>query len=100
MQNKLYRIASFLSIVLIPFFLDAQVATSIWSAEEQRELYGYCQKPGLMQQFNVSAETADKIGNIQYWVFIYESLKKKYLLYISYTTWISYAINHLISLYR
>jgi hypothetical protein len=70
MQNKLYRIASFLSIVLIPFFLDAQVATSIWSAEEQRELYGYCQKPGLMQQFNVSAETADKIGNIQYWASI------------------------------
>jgi hypothetical protein len=50
--------------------LDAQVATSIWSAEEQRELYGYCQKPGLMQQFNVSAETADKIGNIQYWASI------------------------------
>lgn len=70
MQNKLYRIASFLSIVLIPFFLDAQVATSNWSAEEQRELYGYCQKPGLMQQFNVSAETADKIGNIQYWASI------------------------------
>jgi hypothetical protein len=70
MQNKLYRIASFLSIVLIPFFLDAQVATTNWSAEEQRELYGYCQKPGLMQQFNVSAETADKIGNIQYWASI------------------------------
>ncbi len=38
-----------------------------WNAEEQRELYGYCQKPALMQQFNITAETADKIGNIQYW---------------------------------
>jgi hypothetical protein len=41
-----------------------------WTAEEQRELFGYCQKPGLMQQFNISGETADKIGNIQYWASI------------------------------
>ncbi len=67
MQNKICSLTAFLSIVLIPFLLDAQVVTSNWSAEEQRELYGYCQKPGLMQQFNISAETADKIGNIQYW---------------------------------
>lgn len=70
MQNKLCSIVAFLSIFLIPFFLDAQVATSNWTAEEQRELFGYCQKPGLMQQFNVSAETTDKIGNIQYWASI------------------------------
>jgi hypothetical protein len=70
MQNKLCSIIAFLSIVLIPFFLDAQVATTNWSAEEQRELFGYCQKISLIQQYNVSAETADKIGNIQYWASI------------------------------
>ncbi len=41
-----------------------------WTIEEQRELFGYCQKPALMQQFNISAEAADKIGNIQYWASI------------------------------
>lgn len=54
----------------LPILSNAQVNSADWNAEEQRELYGYCQKPALMQQFNISAETADKIGNIQYWASI------------------------------
>lgn len=37
------------------------------SPEEQKELFGYCEKPELMKQLKISAETADKIGQINYW---------------------------------
>jgi hypothetical protein len=35
--------------------------------EEQRELFGYCEKPMLIKQLKVSSETADQIGQIHYW---------------------------------
>ena len=50
--------------------LYSQSSTINWTTEEQRELFGYCQRPLLMQQFNISGETADKIGDIQYWASI------------------------------
>ncbi|HJV21024.1 MAG TPA: hypothetical protein VJ552_14155 [Sediminibacterium sp.] len=38
-----------------------------WSPEEQLELFSYCNKPALMSALSISAETADKIGTINYW---------------------------------
>ena len=71
MKNLAIYIKTFILIVIFcvvcSFKLISQEKGSNWSAEEQRELFGYCQKPLLMQQFNISTETADKIGNIQYW---------------------------------
>jgi hypothetical protein len=57
----------FILAYTLPLVGTSQANSTNWNAEEQRELFGYCQKPALMQQFNISAETADKIGNIQYW---------------------------------
>ena len=45
----------------------AQDAAPKWTAEELKELYNYCDKPALIQQLKISAETADKIGEIDHW---------------------------------
>lgn len=45
----------------------AQNKTFVWTPEEQLELFGYCSKPALINTLGISAETADQIGNIQYW---------------------------------
>ena len=72
MKKRKTLIKTFIAIVLLcmqcPLESFSQENGPKWTTDEQRELYGYCQKPALMQQFNISAETADKIGNIQYWV--------------------------------
>jgi hypothetical protein len=38
-----------------------------WTPEEQKELFGYCEKPVLVKKLNISEETADKIGEIDLW---------------------------------
>lgn len=63
-------IFSFIISMTLPLLSSSQANGSNWNTEEQRELFGYCQKPALMLQFNISAETADKIGDIQYWASI------------------------------
>ncbi len=74
MKKQKVQIHSFVILFILSMTLSllssSQVNSVNWNAEEQRELFGYCQKPALMQQFNISAETADKIGNIQYWASI------------------------------
>ncbi len=35
--------------------------------EELRELFGFCDKPELIKQFKISAETADKIAEVDLW---------------------------------
>jgi len=45
----------------------AQKKTTQWTPDEQLELFSYCNKPALMSSLGISAETADQIGNIQYW---------------------------------
>lgn len=45
----------------------AQNKNFAWTPEEQLELFGYCNKPALISTLGISAETADQIGNIQYW---------------------------------
>ncbi|BDQ12890.1 hypothetical protein [Sediminibacterium sp. TEGAF015] len=38
-----------------------------WSPEEQLELFGYCEKSFLMKELGISEETANKVGQINYW---------------------------------
>lgn len=38
-----------------------------WTPEEQLELFGYCEKKFLMKELGISDETANKIGQINYW---------------------------------
>jgi len=38
-----------------------------WTPEEQLELFGYCEKNFLMKELGISEETANKIGQINYW---------------------------------
>lgn len=46
---------------------SAQGIESPRTPEELRELFGYCEKPDLMKKLKFSSETADKIGEIDYW---------------------------------
>ncbi len=50
--------------------LKAQDKAAQWTPEEQRELFGYCEKPELMKQLKISSETADRIGQINYWATV------------------------------
>lgn len=56
-------------ICLISYFFMNQIAVFAqnWSPEEQLELFGYCEKGFLMKELGVSEETANKIGQINYW---------------------------------
>lgn len=66
-----YFLSLLLFVLLInsytPSNLMAQDKTVSRSPEEQRELFGYCEKPRLIKQLSISEETADKIGDIIYW---------------------------------
>jgi hypothetical protein len=37
------------------------------SPEELKELFGFCDKPQLIKRLKISPETADKIGEVDYW---------------------------------
>lgn len=63
-----------ISFILLPFcllftagLLHAQQQPVKRSSEELRELFGYCEKPELVQLVKISAEQADKIGDIDQW---------------------------------
>ncbi len=56
--------------VINPNRLTAQEPAVSRTPEEQRELFGYCEKFELMNQFKISAETADRIGQVIYWITI------------------------------
>lgn len=47
--------------------LIAQDQISKWNPEEQRELFGYCEKNILINDLKIPEEKADKIGNLNYW---------------------------------
>ena len=69
-----FFLSALLCIILINCFassgLLAQESLVSRSPEEQKELFGYCEKTGLMKQLKISAETADKIGQINYWATV------------------------------
>ena len=63
-MKKVYQICfTFLSFVLVAQMGMAQNRTP----EEQRELFGYCDKQALMKQFNIAEDIANKIGDIDLW---------------------------------
>ncbi len=82
MQKQSFHSHLLLSLLFIlincytPPNLMAQDKTVSRSPEEQRELFGYCEKPRLMKQLSLAEETADKIGDINYWVTL-QKLKIK-----------------------
>lgn len=45
----------------------AQEAAVKRTSEEMRELFGYCDKPALIRELKITAEIADKIGDIDHW---------------------------------
>jgi len=61
MKMKLW---SFLAFCI---FSIVTVKAQKWSPEEQLELFGYCEKGLLMKELGISEETANKIGQINYW---------------------------------
>lgn len=48
-------------------FSQLPAQTHQWTPEEQLELFGYCEKGLLMKELGISEETANKIGQINYW---------------------------------
>lgn len=61
MKKKLW------SILAVCIFSVAILKAQKWSPEEQLELFGYCEKGLLMKELGISEETANKIGQINYW---------------------------------
>ncbi len=57
---------AFLAGCFLAGSLSAQEAVKR-TPEEMRELFGFCDKPELMKQLNISSETADKIGEVDLW---------------------------------
>jgi hypothetical protein len=45
----------------------AQDKTSNWTPEEQKELFGYCEKRLLINDLKIPEDKADKIGELNYW---------------------------------
>jgi len=61
MKKKLW------GILAVCIFSVAMAKAQKWSPEEQLELFGYCEKGLLMKELGISEETANKIGQINYW---------------------------------
>jgi hypothetical protein len=61
MKKKLW------SILAILGFSTIMAHAQQWTPEEQLELFGYCEKGILMKELGISEETANKIGQINYW---------------------------------
>ena len=62
-------------IIVYSFLLFGSASESLWAQdariirtpEEQKELFGYCEKPELMKKLKFSSEMADKVGEIDFW---------------------------------
>lgn len=65
---------SFLAILLLISIVyktsNAQDAAPLRTPEELKELFGFCEKPLLISKFKLSAEQADKVGELDYWIRI------------------------------
>lgn len=63
------RIPSFFLACTLLFCsgLHAQENTIKRTSEEIRELFGYCDKPMMVKQLNISPDVANKIGDIDHW---------------------------------
>ena len=68
MRRTFYSAILLLLVNLIfPECLFSQHTATEWSPEQQIELFGYCEKPFLIKQLNISESNADKIGQINHW---------------------------------
>ncbi len=54
-----------LHIIAVSSF--AQTGSPKWTPEEQKELFGYCEKPVLVKKLGLSEELVEKIGEIDLW---------------------------------
>jgi len=61
----------FSSLVLIYALMSLQFSVQAqsnnWTPEEQKELFGYCEKRTLINEFKIPEDKADKIGQLNYW---------------------------------
>ncbi|WP_026750769.1 hypothetical protein [Sediminibacterium sp. C3] len=57
----------FLYLVGFLVFNQGHIFAQTWTPEEQLELFGYCEKQFLMKELGISEETANKVGQINYW---------------------------------
>jgi len=66
---KKYSLYAFLffSLTLFKESVHAQEKSAGWTPEEQKELFGYCEKKVLINELNIPEEKADKIGQLNYW---------------------------------
>jgi hypothetical protein len=69
MKYKLFK-ALFIACLLISGLMQsvlAQEKISNWTPEEQKELFGYCEKRFLINDLKIPEDKADKIGQLNYW---------------------------------
>lgn len=57
----------FLYLITTLVLNQSIVIAQSWTPEEQLELFGYCEKSFLMKELGISEETANKVGQINYW---------------------------------
>ena len=54
----------------LPQFSTAQDKLTVWTPEEQKELFNYCERKTLIEQQHVAPDKVDAIGQIQYWAIL------------------------------
>ena len=57
----------FLCLIASLVLNQTLVLAQSWTPEEQLELFGYCEKQFLMKELSISEETANRVGQINYW---------------------------------
>jgi hypothetical protein len=69
MKNKSLKTLFLATIITFSLMqsIIAQDKTSKWTPEEQKELFGYCEKRLLINDLKIPEEKADKIGELNYW---------------------------------
>jgi hypothetical protein len=58
---------AFMLLVCFQQSVVAQDNASKWTPEEQKELFGYCEKRVLINDLKIPEDKADKIGQLNYW---------------------------------
>lgn len=56
-----------LLLISLSVAVRAQEAGIKRTSEEIKELFGYCDKPALIRELKITADIADKIGDIDHW---------------------------------
>ena len=69
MKYKIFKALLIAGILItcIKQSLLAQEKTNNWTPEEQKELFGYCEKRFLINDLKIPEDKADKIGQLNYW---------------------------------